>query len=124
MDPKLSYRLAKAPRSLPVPGTRSGTTQTGTCRHADPGERFLHMIETLFGLGRDGFIKSKGMPNLLQLSVFDCAFSHVFNGCRVYRRGLPLLSVGYSCLAADRRRVGSEVGHPMWGGREHREVQP
>ena len=42
-----------------------------------PGERFLHMIETLFGLGRLGYTDEKGMPNLLQLAVFGREFSDV-----------------------------------------------
>lgn len=42
-----------------------------------PGERFMHMIETLFGLGREGHVNGKGMPNPLQLSVFATEFSDV-----------------------------------------------
>jgi len=40
-----------------------------------PGERFAHMIETLFGLARLGCTNDKGMPNLLQLAVFAKEFS-------------------------------------------------
>jgi hypothetical protein len=29
-----------------------------------PGERFVHLVETLFGLARLGYTDSKGMPNL------------------------------------------------------------
>src|ERR1700694_4121675 len=35
-----------------------------------PGERFAHMIETLFGLARLGYTNSKGMPHPLQLASF------------------------------------------------------
>lgn len=42
-----------------------------------PGERFLHMIETLFGLARLGHTNSSGLPNLLQLSVFGAEFADV-----------------------------------------------
>lgn len=42
-----------------------------------PGERFMHMIETLFGLAREGHVNSKGMPNPLQLAVFATEFSDV-----------------------------------------------
>jgi hypothetical protein len=35
------------------------------------------MIETLFGLAREGYPNDKGMPNLLQLSVFGSEFSGV-----------------------------------------------
>jgi hypothetical protein len=33
-----------------------------------PGERFVHMIETLFGLAREGHVDAKGMPSALQLA--------------------------------------------------------
>jgi len=42
-----------------------------------PGERFGHMIETLFGLARLGHTDSKGMPNPLQLALVAQEFSDV-----------------------------------------------
>ena len=42
-----------------------------------PGERFAHMIETLFGLARLGHTNSKGMPDRLQLALFAKEFSDV-----------------------------------------------
>ena len=42
-----------------------------------PGERFAHMIETLFGLARLGHTNSKGMPHPLQLVLFAQEFSDV-----------------------------------------------
>ena len=42
-----------------------------------PGERFAHMIETLFGLARLGHTDAKGMPHPLQLAVFAREFSDV-----------------------------------------------
>ena len=42
-----------------------------------PGERFMHMIETLFGLGREGHVNAKGMPNPLQLALLAQEFSDV-----------------------------------------------
>jgi len=42
-----------------------------------PGERFAHMIETLFGLARLGHKNRKGMPHLLQLALFAQEFSDV-----------------------------------------------
>ncbi len=33
---------------------------------AVPGERFVHMIETMFGLAREGHANAKGMPHPLQ----------------------------------------------------------
>ena len=42
-----------------------------------PGERFLHMIETFFGLARLGHTDSQGMPRLLQLVPIASEFSDV-----------------------------------------------
>jgi hypothetical protein len=42
-----------------------------------PGERFGHMIETLFGLARLGHTDSQGMANLLQLALVAREFSDV-----------------------------------------------
>lgn len=40
-----------------------------------PGERFVHMIETLFGLAREGHVNAKGMPNPLQMALLGSEFS-------------------------------------------------
>ena len=42
-----------------------------------PGERFLHMIETFFGLARLGHIDRKGMPSPLQLALSALEFSDI-----------------------------------------------
>jgi len=42
-----------------------------------PGERFLHMIETLFGLATQGHVNGKGMPDLLQMAMVGREFSDV-----------------------------------------------
>jgi len=42
-----------------------------------PGERFGHMIETLFGLARLGHTDSKDMPDPLQLALVAREFSDV-----------------------------------------------
>ncbi len=42
-----------------------------------PGERFAHMIETLWGLARLGHTNAKGMPHPLQLALFVREFSDV-----------------------------------------------
>jgi hypothetical protein len=59
-----------------------------------PGERFAHMIETLFGLARMGHTNAKGMPHPLQLAVFAPEFSDVL----VFRR--PPLAVQLVIFAA------------------------
>jgi mannose-6-phosphate isomerase-like protein (cupin superfamily) len=42
-----------------------------------PGERFVHMIETFFGLARLGHTDAKGMPNLFQLALTAREFSDI-----------------------------------------------
>jgi len=42
-----------------------------------PGERFVHMIETFFGLARLGHTNSKGMPHPLQLALCAREFRDV-----------------------------------------------
>lgn len=42
-----------------------------------PGERFLYMIETFFGLARLGFTDVNGMPSLLQLALTSLEFNDV-----------------------------------------------
>jgi hypothetical protein len=41
----------------------------------EPGARFAHMLETLFGLAELGHVDEKGMPNLLQLAVTGREFA-------------------------------------------------
>ncbi len=40
-----------------------------------PGDRFGHMIETMFGLARLGYVNDKGMPNMLQMAMIGREFS-------------------------------------------------
>jgi quercetin dioxygenase-like cupin family protein len=68
-----------------------------------PGERFAHMIETLFGLAREGHVNSKGMPNLLQLALTAQEFSDVI----VLRKPPPRVQrVVFDALGPIARRRG------------------
>ncbi len=68
-----------------------------------PGERFAHMIETLFGLAREGHVNRKGMPNLLQLALTAQEFSDVI----VFRRPPPSVQrVVFGALEPIARRRG------------------
>lgn len=42
-----------------------------------PGERFVHLIETLFGLAREGHVDKRGMPHPLQLALVATEFSDI-----------------------------------------------
>jgi quercetin dioxygenase-like cupin family protein len=41
----------------------------------EPGARFAHMLETLFGLAQMGHVDAKGMPNLLQMALVGREFA-------------------------------------------------
>jgi mannose-6-phosphate isomerase-like protein (cupin superfamily) len=43
----------------------------------DPGDRFVEMAGTMFGLARDGKVDRKGLPHPLQLAVTAQAYSDV-----------------------------------------------
>lgn len=74
-----------------------------------PGERFLHMIETIFGLGREGHLNSKGMPNPLQLAMIATEFSDVI----VFRKPpVPVQKLVFSTLGPIARRRGYRGTYP------------
>jgi quercetin dioxygenase-like cupin family protein len=74
-----------------------------------PGERFVHMIETLFGLGREGHVDAKGMPSPLQLALIAREFSDVI----VFRRPpRPVQGALFGALAPLARMRGYRATYP------------
>jgi quercetin dioxygenase-like cupin family protein len=74
-----------------------------------PGERFAHMIETLFGLAREGHVNQKGMPNPLQLALTAPEFSDVI----VLRKPPPSVQrVVFGALGPIARRRGYRATYP------------
>jgi len=74
-----------------------------------PGERFAHMIETLFGLAREGHVSKRGMPDPLQLSLFAPEFWDVF----VLRKPPAAVQrVLFGALAPIARRRGYRATYP------------
>ena len=74
-----------------------------------PGERFAHMIETLFGLAQEGHVNAKGMPDLLQLALTAQEFSNVI----VFRKPPPWLQrIVFGALAPIARRRGYRATYP------------
>ena len=74
-----------------------------------PGERFVHMIETLFGLGREGHVNQKGMPSPLQLALMAREFSDVI----VFRRPpRSVQGVLFGALAPLARMRGYRATYP------------
>jgi quercetin dioxygenase-like cupin family protein len=75
-----------------------------------PGERFAHMLETLFGLARLGHVNAKGMPHPLQLVVFAREFSDVIvfrSPPRAVQRAV------FGALAPVARRRGYRATYPQ-----------
>lgn len=75
-----------------------------------PGERFAHMIETLYGLARLGYTNDKGMPPPLQLALFGQEFSDV-----VVFRSPPraVQRAVFGVLAPIARRRGYRATYPQ-----------
>ena len=74
-----------------------------------PGERFLHLIETTFGLAREGHVNARGMPSPLQLALTAREFSDVI----VFRRPPPRVQrVVFDALAPIARRRGYRATYP------------
>ncbi len=74
-----------------------------------PGERFAHMIETLFGLARAGHVNAKGMPSLLQLALTAQEFSDVI----VFRKPPQAVQrVVFGALGSIARRRGYRATYP------------
>jgi quercetin dioxygenase-like cupin family protein len=75
-----------------------------------PGERFAHMIETLFGLARLGHTNSKGMPSPLQLALVAQEFSDVI----VFRSPPPVVQRAlFGVLAPVARWRGYRATYPQ-----------
>ena len=74
-----------------------------------PGERFVHLIETLFGLAREGHVNKRGMPHPLQLALLATEFSDII----VFRK--PPTAVQrplFGILAPLARRRGYRATYP------------
>jgi quercetin dioxygenase-like cupin family protein len=75
-----------------------------------PGERFAHMIETMFGLARLGHTNAKGMPHPLQLALTGREFSDVI----VFRSPPPAVQRAiFGALAPIARRGGYRATYPQ-----------
>jgi quercetin dioxygenase-like cupin family protein len=76
------------------------------------GARFLQMIETLFGLARDGHTNEKGMLDPLQLAMFATEFGDVM----VLRRPpAAVQSLVFAALRPIARARGYHGTYPQYG---------
>jgi len=97
------------------PGTwhdwwNAGTVDARVRVEVTPGERFLHMIETFFGLARLGYTDGNGMPSTLQLALTSLEFSDVI----VFRRPPRIVQRAiFGALAAIARLRGYRGTYPQ-----------
>ena len=74
--------LAAGDRATIRPGARHDWWQVGpqtaeVIVEVNPGDGFVEMIGTLFGLARDGKVNRRGLPTLLQLAVIANTYRDV-----------------------------------------------
>ena len=74
--------LASGDSARIPPGVRHDWWQVGAetaevVVEVAPGDRFVEMVGTMFGLARDGKVNRRGMPSLLQLAVSASAYRDV-----------------------------------------------
>jgi hypothetical protein len=85
-----------------------------------PGERFVHMIETLFGLAREGHVDAKAMPSPLQLALTAQEFSDVI----VFRKPPPgVQRLLFGALTPIARRRGYRATYPTLSAQRWRRDQ-
>jgi len=91
-----------------------------------PGQRFTHMIETFFGLAREGHVNKRGMPHPLQLALTAMEFSDIL----VFRKPPAAVQrVLFGALAPIARRRGYRATYPTLSRttlapRRSRDAQP
>ena len=74
-----------------------------------PGERFTHMIETFFGLAREGHVNKQGVPHPLQLALTAPEFSDIL----VFRKPPAAVQrVLFGALAPIARLRGYRATYP------------
>src|SRR5262249_20857391 len=71
-----------APAGVPHDWWNAGPEEALVRVEVRPAARFEAMILNAFGLGQDGKVNRKGMPNLLQLAVFAREFDDVIRFTR------------------------------------------
>jgi quercetin dioxygenase-like cupin family protein len=76
------------------------------------GTRFLQMIETLFGLARDGHTNAKGMPDPLQVAMFATEFRDVMV---LKRPPAAVQSAMFGLLRPIARARGYRSTYPQYG---------
>jgi quercetin dioxygenase-like cupin family protein len=87
----------------------------------EPGVRFAHMLETLFGLAQMGHVDAKGMPNLLQMSLIGREFSDTVQ----FRSPPPAMQrVVFAAIAPLAHALGYRATYPQLSRSLLRIVEP
>ncbi len=90
----------------------SETEEAAALVWVSDGRRFIESIETLFGLGRDGYTNDKGMPDPLQLSLFATEFRDVL----VLKRPPAAIQAAiFALLRPIARARGYRATYPQYG---------
>jgi len=90
----------------------AGAEEAIVMAYVSEGDRFLQMIETIWGLARDGHTNSKGLPDPLQLAMFATEFRDVL----VLRRPPAVVqSVLFGLLQPIAKARGYRGTYPQYG---------
>lgn len=111
------------PPDIPHDWWNAGTEEARVIVQVKPAARFVQMINTTFGLAKEGKTNSKGMPNLLQLAVISKEFKDVM---RVTKPPVWLQNILFTFLAPVGRLSGYKAvyDHHQQGNTKITEVEP
>jgi len=76
----------------------------------EPGARFAHMLETLFGLAQAGHVDAKGMPNLLQMLLIGREF---FDTVQFKSPPPAMQKLVFAAMAPLAHALGYRATHPQ-----------
>jgi quercetin dioxygenase-like cupin family protein len=99
------------PAGMPHDWWNAGSDEALVRVEIRPAARFEAMILNAFGLGQDGKVNRKGMPNLLQLAVFAREFDDVIQFTRPPR---VVQRVLFGMLAPVARLLGYRGSYPEY----------
>lgn len=90
---------------------QAGDEEAQAVVEVDPGDRFVEMVGTTFGLARDGKTNQEGLPGPLQLAVTASTYRDVV----VFTSPPPWLQRGmFAVLAPLGRALGRQPSYPEY----------
>jgi len=108
--------LGAGEEAVVQPGTLHDWWQVGeetaqVVVEVDPGDRFVEMVGTIFGLARDGKVDRRGLPHPLQLAVTARAYRDVMV---IASPPAWVQNVAFSVLAPLGRALGRRPSYPKY----------